>query len=101
MTENSVVLQNETVSYEAFRLTYTLLRTDPADPSRCPLFGIACTVECRGRSAGTCHHPAVTGNAAAARQLFRFLTEHAVFPPHIADVIHDFRENGILPDVFA
>ncbi len=99
MTATSVALQNETVLSGDFRLTYTLLRTDPDNPAQRPLFGIACTAECRGAAAGDVQCPALTHDASAARRLFRLLAENAVFPTHIADVIQDFREIGQIPTI--
>jgi hypothetical protein len=99
MTAISVALQHETVRSGDFRLTYTLLRTDPVNPAQRPLFGIACTAERHEIAAGEVQYPAVTHDASAARRLFRLLTENAVFPAHIGDIIQDFREIGQIPAV--
>ncbi len=87
----------ETVTHEDFRLEYTLLRTDPDNAALCPVYGIACTAHLGEMSTGAYHHPAVTENLHAARRLFRLLTENAVFPDHIDDVMHDLRENWSAP----
>lgn len=97
MRTTSEVLLCETVTYENFRLEYTLLRTAPAAASLRPLYGIACTSDCCGHSAGIYRNLSVTADESAARHLFDLLTENVVFPGHIDDVIHDLRETWTAP----
>ncbi len=92
-----VAVLRETITFEDFRLEYTLLRTDPDDAVLCPVYGMACTACRMGMSAGNYCNPAVTENMQSARRLFRMLTENAVFPGHIEDVIHDLREIWTAP----
>ena len=98
MKTNAVAMSHETIIYESFRLEYTLLRTDPDDAALCPVYGVACTAHLGEIPAGTFYQPVITENLPSARRLFRLLTENAVFPDHMDDVIRDLRERWTIPE---